>query len=242
MNNQKIKLIILNSLYSLFAVTMLVFTIFSTIVYKNSLGNAIIVIIVFLLTAITVLGLWLAIMDKTTKAGLIILRVQSILKYVFIVIMCIVMMLFIFFIQDCANSCASAITKQEPKEISPMERLRVSYIFIVIIVYATSYMIFYNIMLAIVKKEKPNKGLMLVYVIHNIVLIIAAVVLSVMNIIKKDGVITELMNKILINNTVAMNSIGYIIVVVMLICYLGSLGFGSYILLEKTFKKRDIKA
>ena len=242
MNNQKIKLIILNSLYSLFAVTMLVFTIFSTIVYKNSLGNAIIVIIVFLLTAITVLGLWLAIMDKTTKAGLIILRVQSILKYVFIVIMCIAMMLFIFFIQDCANSCASAITKQEPKEISPMERLRVSYIFIVIIVYATSYMIFYNIMLAIVKKEKPNKGLMLVYVIHNIVLIIAAVVLSVMNIIKKDGVITELMNKILINNTVAMNSIGYIIVVVMLICYLGSLGFGSYILLEKTFKKRDIKA
>ena len=242
MNNQKIKLIILNSLYSLFAVTMLVFTIFSTIVYKNSLGNAIIVIIVFLLTAITVLGLWLAIMDKTTKAGLIILRVQSILKYVFIVIMCIAMMLFIFFIQDCANSCASAITKQEPKEISPMERLRVSYIFIVIIVYATSYMIFYNIMLAIVKKEKPNKGLMLVYVIHNIVLIIVAVVLSVMNIIKKDGVITELMNKILINNTVAMNSIGYIIVVVMLICYLGSLGFGSYILLEKTFKKRDIKA
>lgn len=242
MNNQKIKLIILNSLYSLFAVTMLVFTIFSTIVYKNSLGNAIIVIIVFLLAAITVLGLWLAIMDKTTKAGLIILRVQSILKYVFIVIMCIVMMLFIFFIQDCANSCASAITKQEPKEISPMERLRVSYIFIVIIVYATSYMIFYNIMLAIVKKEKPNKGLMLVYVIHNIVLIIAAVVLSVMNIIKKDGVITELMNKILINNTVAMNSIGYIIVIIMLICYLGSLGFGSYILLEKTFKKRDIKA
>ncbi len=242
MNNQKIKLIILNSLYSLFAVTMLVFTIFSTIVYKNSLGNAIIVIIVFLLTAITVLGLWLAIMDKTTKAGLIILRVQSILKYVFIVIMCIAMMLFIFFIQDCANSCASAITKQEPKEISPMERLRVSYIFIVIIVYATSYMIFYNIMLAIVKKEKPNKGLMLVYVIHNIVLIIAAVVLSVMNIIKKDGVITELMNKILINNTVAMNSIGYIIVIIMLICYLGSLGFGSYILLEKTFKKRDIKA
>lgn len=242
MNNQKIKLIILNSLYSLFAVTMLVFTIFSTIVYKNSLGNAIIVIIVFLLTAITVLGLWLAIMDKTTKAGLIILRVQSILKYVFIVIMCIAMMLFIFFIQDCVNSCANAITKQEPKEISPMERLRVSYIFIVIIVYATSYMIFYNIMLAIVKKEKPNKGLMLVYVIHNIVLIIAAVVLSVMNIIKKDGVITELMNKILINNTVAMNSIGYIIVIIMLICYLGSLGFGSYILLEKTFKKRDIKA
>lgn len=242
MNNQKIKLIILNSLYSLFAATMLVFTIFSTIVYKNSLGNAILVIIVFLLAAITVLGLWLAIMDKTTKAGLIILRVQSILKYVFIVIMCIAMMLFIFFIQDCVNSCANAITKQEPKEISPMERLRVSYIFIVIIVYATSYMIFYNIMLAIVKKEKPNKGLMLVYVIHNIVLIIAAVVLSVMNIIKKDGVITELMNKILINNTVAMNSIGYIIVVVMLICYLGSLGFGSYILLEKTFKKRDIKA
>lgn len=242
MNNQKIKLIILNSLYSLFAATMLVFTIFSTIVYKNSLGNAILVIIVFLLAAITVLGLWLAIMDKTTKAGLIILRVQSILKYVFIVIMCIAMMLFIFFIQDCANSCASAITKQEPKEISPMERLRVSYIFIVIIVYATSYMIFYNIMLAIVKKEKPNKGLMLVYVIHNIVLIIAAVVLSVMNIIKKDGVITELMNKILINNTVAMNSIGYIIVIIMLICYLGSLGFGSYILLEKTFKKRDIKA
>lgn len=232
MKTKKTNLIILNSLYTLFAIVVLALTIISSsaaISQGSDTGNIILTIMVLVFILITVLGLWLTMIDKTTKAGMILLRIQAVLKYIFTILMCIALMLFIFVIQDCAN----ALFKQNPDEITALERMKVAYIFVIIMVYATSYFIFYNIMLSIVKKEKPNKPLMVIYVIHSLVIAIALVVLGIVNIIKKSGFVSELVSRFAGTNVV----VGYVLVIIMLLALIGSLGMSSYILLEKTFKK-----
>ena len=102
MKTKKTNLIILNSLYTLFAIAVLALTIISSVTsisQGSDTGNIILTIMVLVFILITVLGLWLTMIDKTTKAGMILLRIQAILKYIFTILICIALMLFIFLIQ-----------------------------------------------------------------------------------------------------------------------------------------------
>lgn len=231
MKIKKNNLIILNSLYSAFALFLFSLIVITILTNSTDTSNIALVITFFVLICLTVLGLWLLLVPKATRAGLVLLRVQAILKYIFIILMCLVLMLFIFAIQDCANS----LFKQNTEEIPSIGRFQASYIFIIIMVYATSYFIFYNIMLSVVKKDKPNKAIIIIYAIHNIVIILTCLVLSVYNIIKRSGFITEIVNSFIGGNIPPV--VGYILTIMMLLCLLATLGMASYILLEKTFKK-----
>ncbi len=231
MKIKKNNLIILNSLYSAFALFLFSLIVITILTNSTDTSNIALVITFFVLICLTVLGLWLLLVPKATRAGLVLLRVQAILKYIFIILMCLVLMFFIFAIQDCANS----LFKQNTEEIPSIGRFQASYIFIIIMVYATSYFIFYNIMLSVVKKDKPNKAIIIIYAIHNIVIILTCLVLSVYNIIKRSGFITEIVNSFIGGNIPPV--VGYILTIMMLLCLLATLGMASYILLEKTFKK-----
>lgn len=237
MKTKKTNLIILNSLYTVFAGMLLILTILSGISKSITGGNIVLSIILVALIGIMVLGLWFTVVDKTTKTGLIILRVEAILKYVFIILMCVALMMFVLVIQDCANS----LLKKDPSEIPTIDRLKAIYIFIIAMVYATSYFIFYNIMLTIVKKDKPNKPLMVIYVLHNVSIIVFGLVLCVINIIKKNGIITELVDHFTGASTSGVHIVGYVFIIIMILALFGALGMSSYILLEKTFKKDNVQ-
>lgn len=227
----KNKMTLLSSLYSCFGLFYLLFFIIG-IAGQMEIANFIITLIPLLFIIMTSISLWLLTVEKNTKAALILLRVKGILKYIYIIAASIFICFLLLIIQDCSHSIGSP-----DANLSFIDKAKIVYPFTLLILFATIYLVFYNIMLSIVNNENPNKALMTIYGCLNICIIIILVVLGIINIIKKEGIYISIVSYV-INNA---NNFGYIVFIGMIIIYIAMLSYSIYLLFNKINQCKNIQ-
>lgn len=232
MINKKNKLFILSIIYSVFAFCFVLWQGIGLVLNIEGITDSIVIMIPIIFIIMSTISLWCLTVNNESKAGFVLLRIKSILKYIYIVVVSLFLILLLLVIQDCSHSMGSPDEK-----LGVFDKLKVIYPFILLIIFATSYLIFHNIMLSIIKKEQSNKGLMIIYVIHNAVVVIISIVLTVQSIITKEGIVSEILNNLYSSDNLIIGYAGYIVVILM---YIVILIFSSYLVLEKIYKKNDI--
>lgn len=232
MVNKKNQLFILSIMYSVFAFCFVLWQVIGLIVSIENLTNLIVIMIPIIFIIMTTISLWCLTVDKESKAGFILLRIKSILKYIYIVVVSLFFILLLLVIQDCSHS-----TSSPDEELGMIDKLSVIYPLILLIIFATSYLVFHNIMLSIIKKEQPNKALIMIYIIHNVLSVIILIALTIQNLIAKEGIIFEVINNLYVSGSLIIGYVGFIIV---LLLYIAVLIFSSYKLFQKTYRNNEV--
>lgn len=227
MNSKKLKLIILSSLYSLFACLSILWLGICIVNNLNEPANMIVYLIPIIFIIMTTISLWLLVINKSCKASYILLRIKGILKYIYIIVISLFVILLLLVIQDCSNSISS------DKELNAIDKLLITYPFIILIIFSTIYFVFHNIMLTIIKCDKPNKIIMMIYIVHNGIIILGGLILIILELLNKTHILTEVID-------FGVSRVLNLILLVTIFIYMGVLGFGTYLLIEKTYKQSDL--
>lgn len=215
-------MLIVNILYSLFAV---LFTVVSILIGFN--GNIVPCVIAILLMIITIIGLWYLYLSKLPKPGITILQVKSILKYIALIVALFVILIFLVAVQDCANNIF--VPGDQKTDVSPAERMRVVFPILGLMIFTTIYFVFYQIFMVMLRKDKFKKVLVLIFTILHVLLTVMIFVDLVMSIIGVSGFITQVFT----NNGENVNMLAKVLAYICELSYVSVYGITSYMLISK---------
>lgn len=147
-------LLILNCFYTMFLISFVF-----TLLLAGINDSIVLHIICVFLIVMTEIGMWL-IYAKKDKAGLIIIKIKNILKYIFIVVLIAFLMFILFAFQNCGYK-DNVPFSERLKIIIPLG----SY-FLIITGYFVSYFLFIKTL------NNPNKVIQIIFMICEVLLIL----------------------------------------------------------------------
>jgi len=160
-------LFIYNILYMLF----MIFFIITTFINEQK-DNLFIYIIAICLMCLMISGTWILYFGKR-KAGFVIIKIGTILKYIGIIIGLVSLGFIVFMFQDCANS---VFNPNKGEAVKLNDRLEVLIPLALIGIFCTIYFVFYLLMVKMEEKTNINKTSLFIFCALQGVLIILLIV------------------------------------------------------------------
>lgn len=162
--NKNLYLLILNIIHSTLILGLYTFLVSY---YMTGEGNIPLFLIIFVITILSVIGMWLLYILPSAKAALIILRIKSILKVIFTISFIVVLLFLLLIVQECSHSFGS-----NKGEVQLEDKLSIIIPFLVMIGFSIFYFVIYQIILVYIKKQKVNKPIYIMTFICNVILFI----------------------------------------------------------------------
>ncbi len=208
MENKSRKILVLSILFTIFALLAVATTFISS---NGETTQLVIGAVLFIIMTLGVIGMWTLYIDGKYKSFTF-LKIYNILKNIALICAIIFMVLVLFVIQDIAASC-----NNQP-EVSPTERIRVSWPFMILGCVVIVFMVIYNRFINAVRNESVSSQRAIVVCIANIVYMMGLVALFF--IIDLD--MNNLLSVILFISTIAIDCLIHL--------------FSSYIIYSKYIK------
>ena len=164
-------LLILNIIHSLMCVSLLFVTFAGGLIDS---GNLFFCAVILVITILAVTGMWLLYCLPTPKAAVILFRIKSIFKVIFIIFVSFIVMILLLAALDCSYSVSGN------EDGAPLaEKLKIVIPFFGIVILSVFYLVIYQILLSFIKKAIVNKPIMIMNFIFNVLLCLCAIVIEV---------------------------------------------------------------
>lgn len=187
MENKNRKLLfLLNIVYTIFSVVAIVTGFVS---FSGDEFNILLSVSIAVIFTMGIIGIWMFYAGKV-DSSILILKIKKIVKFIVVIIVLWLVCILLFAAQDCSSSVSG-------NNVTLLDRLSVSWPFILIAVFAFIYMITYLIFYNAIKKDNVSKKLMLIVAIENIVYICGIIVHIVITFIDNNIDILILLSEIL---------------------------------------------
>lgn len=167
-------LLILNILYTIFSILAIVA---GCIYLTGDESNILLLISVVVIFTLATIGIWLFYSGKI-NISLLLLRLKKIIKYITILVVMFILVMILFAAQDCSVGAN--------KEVTLIERLSISWPFIVIAIFATIYLVTYFIFYKKIQKEDVSRKLSITLIVENIIYIIGIIGFTIYVITQDD--------------------------------------------------------
>lgn len=220
-----IYLLILNIIHTLMCIGIWAVT----ITYAMNNNDLLFVgFVIILITILAITGMWLLYSLPSSKAAVILLRIKSIFKLIFIVCLSFVIMILLLAAIDCSHSLSG---NEGGAPLS--SKLPVIIPFISIFVLSVFYLVIYQILLSYINKKKVNRPIMIMAFIFNVLLCLFGILLTVSSLMQVLG------NAPLINFDLISELHGVIryVFIGVLVLYIGYKGLTSFLLMKTIVKK-----